>query len=436
MPAPTWESPTPGQATRVGHVNQFLGVHASTFTYQGSKLVVDPTIGLTADQLGAGALAYKFTLGTSATLSRVDLALGGVGAGADTLISLQADNGSGAPTGVPLVSAVVPAEWLIGGVQSALSTFSVPLPYSLAALTPYYVVLQPACQLAGGAVLGSGLWGATASYDDVELTRSTAGTGALTYNPSTRAWSSQNYGYSIGLRGGAGGVLRVVADDPFASLAWTQPAKITSYVWSGSQMTNVFTWTARNLSAPVNLLSRDDAAFVSAVGSWAAITNCSIARSTAAYLYAPASMAVTAAGSGSVLAQSSRAAFPATYYPVTASTTYTALASFLASTTGRNCSVTISFYTSAGALISSATGTAVSDTTTGWTLATVSTTSPSNAAYASVAIGIAGCAASEVHYVDEVQLQLGTGTVWSYPGVGVASTRALAWSSGVLTGMS
>lgn len=99
----TWQAPTPGQATLVGHVNQFLITHASQFFYDNGATIVPVSTSVgAATALGSGMLAQTFTVATPVTSAYAVISLGAIGAGQDVLITLQADSG-GNPSGIPLV---------------------------------------------------------------------------------------------------------------------------------------------------------------------------------------------------------------------------------------------------------------------------------------------------------------------------------------------
>ena len=166
-----------------------------------------------------------------------------------------------------------------------------------------------------------------------------------------------------------------------------------------------------------NMLSADDSSFESSVGTFTAASNCSIATSTAEALYGTHSLALTSSAAGTMQANCSASA-----YAVRPNTLVTAYASFRAATTGRSCLIQIAFYTSGGSLVSYPQGPSVTDTTTGWTLATNTAVVPATAAYAQVDLIVQGTgAASEVHYVDGVQLE--------------ASPMANTWGLGGTTGV-
>lgn len=449
MATPTWQSPLAGQATLVGHANQFLSTHASSIAYDDNAIGSSgtPTVGSTADTLSGSWYAEKFTVSLAYYITRVNIALGAIGAGADVVLALMNDSGGGVP-GTVLWQAVIPAEWLPSGVQTAYDTFSVPMNYptALSTGTNYYLAIMPGQVLQGSGAppANNALWQALAAIDDVELTRSTESSNGFFSTNGGSSWSSRAYGYAIAPIGyyslgtGQSGKLRTFGDDFITVGNGSTPQRESSFGYSASNvLTSAYNYAMHALS-PWNLLSRNDAAFVTSTGGWVAANNCTIARDTSVFLYGPASLKVTSVSSGSyMLANTGEGTWPATYYPVTAGTTYTAAASFRAATSGRSCNVWLFWYNSSGTLLSSNTGSNITDTTTGWTQAFLSVAAPTNAAYAIVGVQILSPgAANEVHHVDCVQLQQGTtNTAWGYPGTGVASARALSYSGGLLSGV-
>lgn len=421
MSAPQWQAATPGQATLAGHLNQFLVGHSSSFAYEGSAIGTDPTLATTADQLGAGMLAFKIPPQPAATdLSRIDLALGAIGSGADVVVSLQGDSGSGTPSGVMLAAQVVPAEWLSAGVAQAASLWSVALGYTLAASTPYYIVCQHAAYLNGALVQ------ALAGINDVQLTRSTASTGAMTYNPSTQAWTSEAYGYGVYLRTGVADAIRVISDDNPA-LAGPWSAKTTCWSLNASgYLETAYEYVGRSPGAPMNLLCRDDASFEGGLGGTTAVSNCSVAQSSAQALYGSHSMAITASAAGNCTVRSGT-------YPVGAGLTYSAVVSLLAASTPRDAELSIVWLNSSGAVIETTTGAEVEDGTQ-WTQLTVSGAAPTGAVSAYLTTEIVAAAASEVHYEDGCGLFAGTNTLWSLPGTTEASVRTASYSGSLLIG--
>ena len=166
-----------------------------------------------------------------------------------------------------------------------------------------------------------------------------------------------------------------------------------------------------------NIVSADDASFENSVGTWVAGANTTIVQSPTFADDGSDSLKLTATALGSVTANT---ATGISAYPVVGSTNYAATAAFRAGSTGRTFTLGINWYTAAGALISTSTGTGVADVTTGWTVATVAATAPSNAAFAGLVVTGASLAASEVHYLDEVGL--------------FNETTAPAWTRGGLVG--
>lgn len=91
-------------------------------------------------------------------------------------------------------------------------------------------------------------------------------------------------------------------------------------------------------------------------------------------------------------------------FAISANTVYTFSAYSMAATTGRSFSVQIQWYDNTNTFISSSGGTAVTTTTSGFTRASVTATSPSNAAFCRVLAYWTGCGANEQHYLDAGQL--------------------------------
>ena len=420
MPTPTWSAATPGQATLAGQVNQFLVAHPSNFVYSGTSIRSALTASANTDtfSLTQTRLAFRFATPASPTqLTRVNLALGAVGAGCDVLIQLQGDTGSG-PNGVTLTSCYIPAEWLNSGTQSAPSPdHGFPLSYLLdpSAFSYYNIVITPVSP-----------W--LPSVDSVVLTRSTATSGAYIYNGS---WSAQSYGYVVNLYTGNSGNLRITSEDSNALLK--------GYDFNSSNvMTYAREFVAKSSSAPYNLLSRDDATPTVNTGSWGTTTG-TLTRSNSLALYNTYSLRFSAPGGTT----SMRAYTNYADYPVTAGIVYSACASIApGGTTLRNIQVSIDWHNSAGSVISTSAGVTELETAQNvWNQVTVvSQTAPATAVYASVVFTISAVTgnltASELHYIDEIGLFQSANTTWSYPGLGVSSVRSITVTSGAVTSIS
>ena len=409
----TWQAPTPGQATLVGHVNQFLTTHASQFFYDsGAAIVPVPTSVGAATALGSGMLAQTFTVATPVTSAYAVISLGAIGAGQDVLITLQADSG-GNPSGIPLVGCVIPPEWMPSGIAVAVSTYLVPLPYALAAAT-YHIVVQP------GSTLLAEFSQALAGVNDVQWTQTT-GTGAQVYNGS---WTNESYGFSFGLYANGGAQIGVIADDAMPDVSYPIPAKLSSFVYAATvgQLTSLFHWVTRSLGATMNLLCRDDASFESSIGSAVAVSNVTLTRSNAESLDGSYSLAMTATAVANMIAEVGP-------YPVVAGDVYSWTASFLGP--AETAYVAVSWYDGA-TLISTTDGSSIVTSPTEWLASTGSFVAPATATVAYLQFVVDNAPASSVFYVDEVGLFAGSSATWSYPGVGVASLRSLHYTNGAL----
>ena len=174
------------------------------------------------------------------------------------------------------------------------------------------------------------------------------------------------------------------------------------------------------------MLDQNDSSFEQSIGSWAAVSNATLAQHLATdsptitpykelssqpdfYNLQGATLKVTAPASGnSIIALSGTNPI---YYgiPVTAATSYTFTAFAQADTTARSVSAQIYWYDAQGnALTPSTAGSTTSDTAGSWNRVTSSATSPASAAYAVPYIKISSAASGEVHYFDCLQFELGS----------------------------
>ena len=170
-----------------------------------------------------------------------------------------------------------------------------------------------------------------------------------------------------------------------------------------------------------NILSANDASFEGGTGTWGTgsygLNNATIAQTTAQALDGTHSLAITSTATSSVKAPTGGGTLG---YPVGPNTAYTAILSARAATTWRALYVSINWSNASGTYLSSSDGSPVTDITTGWTQGHVTATSPSTAAFAQIVAIYVTSAISEVHYVDEVALNLGTSTTWVPGGRGDA----------------
>ena len=160
-----------------------------------------------------------------------------------------------------------------------------------------------------------------------------------------------------------------------------------------------------------NMLTPNQASIETDATGWSALTNATIARSTAQFLDGAASLSITATAIGI-----SETLTNPQNIPIVAGKSYTARASLRAATAGRVTRVAIHWYTSAGGFISNVLGNGT-DVTTGWTEVTVTGVAPATAALAAIVIRISDAAqlATEVHYVDRVSL-VESAALWSING--------------------
>lgn len=120
MTTPAWSAPRNGipgnleASNASAQINQLLGTHGITPVYAGN-VVLNGTGGTHFTWTAAGNstdLSQPFVMpGGQTAVGRVNVAVQPTGAGADLLVSLCPDNGSGAPnTSAPIVSTMVPAQ--------------------------------------------------------------------------------------------------------------------------------------------------------------------------------------------------------------------------------------------------------------------------------------------------------------------------------------
>lgn len=162
-----------------------------------------------------------------------------------------------------------------------------------------------------------------------------------------------------------------------------------------------------------NLLTANISSIEDGITGWFNNSNCALAQSSAQASHGTYSLRLTSSASGDM----SAATTTASGVTVAGSTTCTALASFRSAVSARSCRVKIAWYDSTSTIISTSTGGNVADSTSAWTQATVTASSPSNAAYATIIVEVVATGAgSEVHYVDKISLAPGSSTTWTYGG--------------------
>jgi hypothetical protein len=161
-----------------------------------------------------------------------------------------------------------------------------------------------------------------------------------------------------------------------------------------------------------NALSANQASIETNTTGWAAVTNCSISRSTAQYSSGTASLAVLSGSAGDMTASTTTA----TKFAVTANNKFSATAEFRAGTTARACSVGIIWLNTSGTAISTVFGTAENDSSSAWNECNFSGTAPATATHAQVIVKIASAGSGETHFVDKIAFHAGDNPVWTRGG--------------------
>jgi hypothetical protein len=169
-------------------------------------------------------------------------------------------------------------------------------------------------------------------------------------------------------------------------------------------------------NGPTNLLTQEVSSIEVGVTGWTAGANTTVARSTAQQAYGSSCLSLTATGSGTVIATT---ATGTSAIPVRPNDNYTASAEVRANTTGRTFRIGIRWFNSGGTYISDSwIGSNITDSSSAWTVARVTATSPSTAAYGCVRIeSVASAVLNEVHYVDKVGLWYGDFPTWAFSAV-------------------
>lgn len=164
--------------------------------------------------------------------------------------------------------------------------------------------------------------------------------------------------------------------------------------------------------AALNLATDNQASLETDTAGWTALSNCSISRSTAFASSGTASLQMSSTAAGTMTAEWS------TRPAVSPGATYTAVATVRSATVSRTVRVGIRWYDQGGALIGSTVfGTGVASATGSNTLATITAAAPANAFTASVVLEVQATAAgAELHRWDQIGLQVGSSTAWSFGG--------------------
>jgi Baseplate J-like protein len=179
-----------------------------------------------------------------------------------------------------------------------------------------------------------------------------------------------------------------------------------------------------NFSALANMLTPpDDGTGTAGIGSWAAITNCSVVSSTGVLeASTTGSVTVTATASGPVVAATNLG-----HYAASPGNTYAAVIGERTAATTQSVSAVIRWKNAAGGLISTSAGTPATDSSSAFTLYTVSGLAPALTVSAEVGLSYSASAGSEVHYVGQRSLFYipsgGSVPAWSAGGLQTGQER-------------
>lgn len=243
---PTWQAATSGSTPAAGHINQFLGAHASTILYAGVQTAAQTTAGSAQNASNAGWTAQSFTTAVGqTTVGYVALNVSSIGttSGANVLpstISLYA-NAGGAPTGSPIVSVTAPVEYY-PVTAGAFAIF--PLPATgLTASTTYWIVMPQ---------VGSSSF----HYD---WFRNNVGSGAST-SPNGTTWTAQGYGllYKVFDQTASGPITATWEDSGarWTALTYTALNQINTYAeYTAGQTASGYLQSLRTLTYSVSLLT-------------------------------------------------------------------------------------------------------------------------------------------------------------------------------------
>lgn len=210
---PNWLAATTGQTPQAAQINQLLGAHTSTQLYTATQTAAQLTTG--AGTVSSNGLYIAQSFSTAAGQTAIGYVVAYISTTATsasqlvpTTLSLYA-NSAGAPTGSPLVSVTMTAEY----VSSAPTLVTFPLPITgLTASTTYWLVLAPA-----GNATYSYLW-----HESNQVS------GASTSTNGT-AWTAQAYGL----------VYAVYNQAVTGSLVCTWQDSGARWTWAGYNSTNL-----------------------------------------------------------------------------------------------------------------------------------------------------------------------------------------------------
>lgn len=201
-----------------------------------------------------------------------------------------------------------------------------------------------------------------------------------------------------------------------ASAAWTVAASPPAAPTLGTSWQTGSQSVKCDIAAYRNLMRIYNTTFELDGGIWATVSNCTATRSSTIASNGTYSMRLSATAAGDVTATNDERV------AVTVGTSYTAMAQIRAGASARTCKVSIVWYDSGGSVLSTSDGSTATSSTSAWTNYTCTATAPASAAYAAPKVTVASAGgAAELHYVDQADLHVGSGTTWT-PGGALAFT--------------
>lgn len=204
MPAPSWLAATSGQPAQAGQINQFLATHQISYLYQGLTQAQQGIAGSGAVNTNGLSISQTFTTPAGdTTIGYVQLQLAVTGTPAPAAVSIQADVG-GVPSGTPLVTTMVPREFLTG----TASIQTIPLPATVTPSTTYHIVVSAvgdasnyyswskSNQTSGAQTSANGTTWAAAAYGFIYWVLDQTLVGPLTcmYEDAGARWTALTYG--------------------------------------------------------------------------------------------------------------------------------------------------------------------------------------------------------------------------------------------------
>jgi hypothetical protein len=179
---------------------------------------------------------------------------------------------------------------------------------------------------------------------------------------------------------------------------------------------------APNGGAGANLLTHNQATVAFSATGFVNDTNVTVSKQNDP-TFSSASLRMRSSASGNMVATTTAGTGG---FAVSPSTQYTAGLNYETGVSARSCNAGIRWYTAAGATISTSTGSDITDSTSALTPATVTATSPSNAAFAAVVATVKSTgAANEDHYAASWYCRPGPLTTWDTP------AKCGEWSVGI-----